>query len=126
MYIYRYSTFRQFGSIVTVISWLMEIDHLNLGSAWPNIWYVSDEGSDANHCHVPTVPCRNLQTVLDRAAKMYGDGAEIYVTSTKLTLAHLMENKVSFMLSSFTNKPVNLTAGRVKCFLKGACSKTTV
>ena len=57
---------------------------------------------------------------------MYGDGAEIYVTSTMLTLAHLMENKVYFMLSSFTNKPVILTAGRVKCFLKGACSKTTV
>ena len=121
MYICQYSTFRQFDGIVTVISVLMESDHFNLGSAWPNIWYVSDDGSDANHCHVPTVPCKNLQTVLDRAAKMYGDDAQIYVTSTVLTLAHFMENKVSFMLSSFINKPVVLTAGRVKCFLKDIC-----
>ena len=67
----------------------MESDHFNLGSAWSNIWYVSDYGSDANHCHVPTVPCKNLQTVLDRAAKMYGDDAQIYVTSTSADLGTL-------------------------------------
>ena len=47
-----------------------------------NIWYVSDGGSDQNDCHTESTPCRNLQTVLGRAA----DGAAIYVTSTTLSL----------------------------------------
>ena len=37
-----------------------------------NIWYVSDDGSDDNDCHSASTPCRNLQTVLDRAT----DGAQ--------------------------------------------------
>ena len=47
-----------------------------------NIWYVSDYGSDENACHSASAPCRNLQTVLDRAT----DGADIYVTSDTLSL----------------------------------------
>ena len=47
-----------------------------------NIWYLSDEGSDDHDCHSEAAPCRNLQTVLDRAI----DGADIYVTSETLSL----------------------------------------
>ena len=47
-----------------------------------NTWYVSDDGSDDNDCHSASTPCRNLQTVLNRAA----DGADIYVTSDTLSL----------------------------------------
>ena len=47
-----------------------------------NIWYVSDDGSDYNDCHSVSAPCRNLQTVLDRAT----DGTDIYVTSDTLAL----------------------------------------
>ena len=46
------------------------------------IWFVSDEGSDKYNCQTESTPCKNLQTVLDRAS----DGAEIYVTSATLTL----------------------------------------
>ena len=47
-----------------------------------NIWYVSDGGSDENDCQTEFTPCKNLQTVLDRAT----DGADIYVTSDTLSL----------------------------------------
>ena len=47
-----------------------------------NIWYVSDSGSDDNDCHSESAPCKNLQTVLDRAT----DGADIYITSETLSL----------------------------------------
>ena len=53
-----------------------------VGSRLINIWYVSDYGSDDNDCHSASAPCRNLQTVLDRAT----DVADIYVTSDTLTL----------------------------------------
>ena len=46
------------------------------------IWFVSDEGSDQYNCQTESSPCKNLQTVLDRAS----DGAEIYVTSEILSL----------------------------------------
>ena len=46
------------------------------------IWFASDEGSDRDNCQTESTPCRNLQTVLDRAS----DGAEIYVTSETLSL----------------------------------------
>ena len=46
------------------------------------IWFVSDEGSDKYNCQTKSAPCKNLQTVLDRAS----DGAEIYVTSETLSL----------------------------------------
>ena len=38
-----------------------------------NIWYVSDERSDDNDCQTECTPCKNLQTVLDRAS----DGADL-------------------------------------------------
>ena len=53
-----------------------------------HIWYVSDEGSDDNDCHSESAPCRNLQTVLDRAT----DGADIYVTSDTLSLDKILGN----------------------------------
>ena len=43
---------------------------------------MSDGGSDDNDCCLGSTPCRNLQTVLDRAR----DGAHIYVTSPTLSL----------------------------------------
>ncbi len=43
---------------------------------------MSDLGSDDNDCHTELTPCKNLQTVLDRAQ----DGADIYVTSDTLSL----------------------------------------
>ena len=39
--------------------------------------FVSDEGSDRDNCQTESTPCKNLQTVLNRAS----DGAEIYITS---------------------------------------------
>ena len=44
--------------------------------------YVSDSGSDDNDCHSESAPCRNLQTVLDRAT----NGVDIYITSKTLSL----------------------------------------
>ena len=43
---------------------------------------MSDSGSDDNDCQTESAPCKNLQTVLDRAE----DGADIYVTSSELSL----------------------------------------
>ena len=54
----------------------------NTESETTNIWYVSDTGSDNNDCHLESAPCRNLQTILDRAK----DGADVYVTSNFLSL----------------------------------------
>ncbi len=48
----------------------------------PNIWFVSDEGSDANNCQTESAPCHNLQTVLNRAS----DGADIFVLSDTVSL----------------------------------------
>ena len=45
-------------------------------------WFVSDEGSDRDNCQTESTPCKNLQTVLDRAS----DGAEIFGTSETLSL----------------------------------------
>ena len=46
------------------------------------IWFVSDEGSDRYNCQTESTPCKNLQTILDRAS----NGADIYVTSQTLSL----------------------------------------
>ena len=46
------------------------------------IWFVSDGGSDRYNCQTEYAPCKNLQTVLDRAS----DGADIFVTSETLSL----------------------------------------
>ena len=53
-----------------------------LGVSQKEIWFVSDEGSDRDNCQTESTPCKNLQTVLDRAS----DGAEIYITSETLSL----------------------------------------
>ena len=82
-----------------------------LGSTWSNVWYVSDSGSHENHCHTKSAPCKNLQTVLDRVQKMYGNGANIVVTSPVLTLASSMTNKVSFTLTTVSDEYVTVTAG---------------
>ena len=58
-------------------------NHRVLDFPQKEIWFVSDEGSDENNCHTESTPCRNLQTVLDRAL----DDADIYVTSSTLSLA---------------------------------------
>ena len=52
---------------------------------------MSDDGSDDNDCHSESAPCKNLQTVLDRAS----DGADIYVTSRTLSL-DLVQSHVWF------------------------------
>ena len=53
-----------------------------VGVSQNEIWFVSDMGSDRYNCQTESTPCKNLQTVLDRAS----DGAEIYVTSETLSL----------------------------------------
>ena len=58
------------------------VELLIAGVKVANIWYVSDDGSDNNDCHSESAPCKNLQTVLDRAT----DGADIYVTSRTFSL----------------------------------------
>ena len=85
---------------------------------------MSDDGSDDNDCHSESEPCRNLQTVLDRAK----DGADIYVTSDTLSLdynhgvywfpwgnhpemrncCHL-SSSLSYSLSSLNENLVNIT-----------------
>ena len=52
---------------------------------------MSDDGSDDNVCRSEFTPCKNLQTVLDRAT----DGADIYITSPTLSLNKVHRN-VSF------------------------------
>ena len=101
----------------------INIDHNKwfcLGSARPNIWYISDEGSDDNNCHTESIPCKNLQTVLNRAHKMYGDGADIYVTSRTLTLDLVISNKMSFTLSSI-NSQRSITVKRPNGWLTVEC-----
>ena len=60
----------------------MSETHRILDISQKEIWFVSDEGSDRDNCQTESTPCKNLQTVLDRAS----DGAEIYVSSQTLSL----------------------------------------
>ena len=79
-------------NLTTVQNILIKIAHSNsysmseaqgiLDISQKEIWFVSDEGSDRDNCQTESTPCKNLQTVLDRAS----DGAEIYVTSETLSL----------------------------------------
>ena len=85
---------------------------------------MSDDGSDDNDCHSASAPCRNLQTVLDRAT----DGADIYVTSDTLSLDGVhnvvwfpgrynpemrnccqLSSKLSYSLISLNGNLVNIT-----------------
>ncbi len=67
---------------------LSQVDNSTAGivvSMKSNAWFVSDHGSDDNDCHTEYSPCKNLQTVIDRAE----DSAAIYVTSKSLSLDYL-------------------------------------
>ena len=73
-----------------------------------NIWYVSDSGSDDNDCLSTSVPCRNLQVVLNRAT----DGADIYVTSRTLPLEVwdcVINSSLSYTLRSYHNETIYVT-----------------
>ena len=90
-----------------------------------NVWYVSDKGSDDNDCSNGSTPCKNLQTVLDRA----DDGADIYVTSDTLSLDNVtgsvwlygyyvehgfhtccqLNSSLSYSISSLYNTDINFT-----------------
>ena len=88
------------------------VKHLGMLS---NTWYVSDEGSDDNDCHSVSAPCRNLQTVLDRAT----DGADIYVTSLTLSLDAVHTNSlVNINLHYFKEHYLSLTS----CLVVGSIS----
>ena len=56
--------------------------HEILDVSQKEIWFVSNGGFDKYDCQTESTPCKNLQTVLDRAS----DGADIYVTSETLSL----------------------------------------
>ena len=91
---------------------------------------MSDYGSDENDCLSESAPCKNLQTLLDRAQ----DGADIYVTSLTLSLDAVYTNttvylnyygtmddhyqtydcclvagSISYSISSISGSPVNVT-----------------
>ena len=85
-----------------------------------NIWYVSDDGLDDNDCHSESVPCKNLQTVLNRVT----DGADIYVKSETLSLnmvhgfvwikgknqsACIINSSMSYTLQSVNNHHFEIT-----------------
>ena len=78
------------------------------------IWLVSDEGSDQYHCQRESTPCKNLQTVLDRAS----DGAEIYVTSETLSL-DLVKDTVWYKMAFWS-----WTLRGSCCFINGSLSYT--
>ena len=63
------------------------------------IWFVSDEGSDRDNCQTESTPCKNLQTVLNRAS----DHAEIYVTSETLSL-DLVKDMVWYKMAHWYGK----------------------
>ena len=86
---------------------------------------MSDYGSDDNDCHTDFTPCKNLQTVLDRAE----DGANIYVTSDTLSLENVtgsvwlygyyvehgfntccqLNSSLSYSISSLYGRHINFT-----------------
>ena len=83
---------------------------------------MSDYGSDDNDCHSESAPCRNLQTVLDRAT----DDADIYVTSDTLSLNArssyaywasvfcIIESSLSYTISHLNNTLFTIICGRVR------------
>ena len=87
------------------------------GSQLINIWYVSDDGTDDNDCHSASAPCKNLQTVLDRAT----DGADIYVTSDSLSLDGsrseyswcVIDSTLSYTLGHVDNRSFQITCSGV-------------
>ena len=98
---------------------MSKISSCIVGSKLINIWYVSDDGADDSHCHSASAPCRNLQTVLNRAI----DGADIYVTSDSLSLdGHRNEYRceisspLSYTISSLDNKMFTFTCQSGLCY----------
>ena len=79
------------------------------------IWFISDEGSDRYDCQTESTPCKNLQTVLDRAS----DGAEIYVTSETLSL-DLVDESFWYKMA-FWKLPIN---GKKSCLINSSLSYT--
>ena len=81
---------------------------------------MSDDGSDDNDCHSTSAPCRNLQTVLDRAT----DGADIYVTSPTLSMDFIMKylecvikSSLSYTLRSLYNSAIKVTCSGMYVYL---------
>ena len=81
---------------------------------------MSDSGSDDNDCHSASAPCRNLQTVLDRAA----DGADIYVTSPTLSLDYIKKDghciiisRLSCTLRSLYNSTIKITCSGMYVYM---------
>ena len=68
------------------------------------VWFLSNEGSDRYDCKTESTPCKNLQTVLNRAS----DGADIYVTSDTLSL-------------NFVNGTVWYTIAYSRAKITGSC-----
>ncbi len=80
---------------------------------------MSDNGSDEDDCQTTSAPCKNLQTVLDRA----GDGADIHTISPTLSLGAEncslsnigkipcceITSNISFTLKGEKETPVELT-----------------
>ena len=64
------------------------------------VWFVSDGGSDMYDCQTECTPCKNLQTILDRAS----DGADIYVTSETLSL-DLINDTLWYTMAFFPQPP---------------------
>ena len=77
---------------------------------------MSDSGSDDNDCHSASSPCRNLQTVLDRAA----DGADIYVTSETLPI----NDKNCTVTIDIYYTPKNVTCCKVNSSLSYSIRRT--
>ena len=82
-----------------------------------------------NDCHSVSAPCRNLQTVLDRAT----DGADIYVTSDTLSLdfvikpyydrfygifeACTINSSLSYTVRSLSNSTIKVTCSHMYIYL---------
>ena len=68
---------------------------------------MSDDGSDDNDCHSGSSPCKNLQTVLNRAT----DVADIYVTSPTLSINSTdcaLHSNTSHNISSLDISAINV------------------
>ena len=86
-----------------------------------NIWYVSNYGLDNNDCHSVRTPCKNLQTVLDRAT----DGADMYVTSHTVSLGMIIkpsrhygnccrvESSISYTITTYNETYFTPTCGKL-------------
>ena len=87
-----------------------------------NTWYVSHYGSDDNDCRSARTPCKNLQTVLDKAT----NGAVIYVLSLFLVFeknikpCHYNERSVCCTVESSTSYTIT-TYNRA--YFRPICSK---